>query len=311
MRSKTALKFIILIILFLTAVLLSLFLRLDSENYKILLAYIRIPAIIKAIIAGSCLAVAGSFMQSISKNPLSDPYLTGLSAGAGLFTVISILWFNGANYSLFGFAGALLSAGFVILVCGFSKFSVTKLILTGLSVNLFVGSLISFLILTNPEKAYQMTLVLTGGISTADISNKILIIIYLIILLICAAFVPKLNIYRLDNRLGFKSEKEVNKFSVIFIILSALLTSLSVYCAGILGFLGIICPIFCKIFLGSDARILFFANILAGASLLLISNVLANNIVYPLVIPLGAVVALTGAPVFVYFLLKKGGMLDN
>ena len=114
---------------------------------------------------------------------------------------------------------------------------------------------------------------------------------------------------RLDNRLIFKNEKAANKYSIIFIILSALLTSLSVYSAGILGFAGIICPLLVRLLFGGDARILFFGNILTGSTLLLFSNFLANNLIYPMQIPLGIVVAITGAPFFVFFLLKKGGAL--
>jgi len=308
---KNKYKLFMLFVLLVCAIVFALFFRLDSENYKVLLACIRIPSVVRAFIAGACLSLAGMFMQGVSKNPLADPYLSGLSSGAGLFIVISILWFNGVNYSLFGFIGALISAFFVILICGFSKFTVTKLILTGLSVNLFAGSLISFLILTNPEKAYEMTLILTGGISYTEIHNAGLISIFLGIIILCLLLVPKLNLFRLDDRIAFKSQKEVNKYNIIFIVLSALLTSLSVYCAGILGFLGIICPVFCKVLLGEDYRTLFFANIFAGAFLLIMSNVLSIRLVYPLVIPLGVVVALIGAPIFVYFLLKKGGMLGN
>ena len=308
---KKGLVFIILILGFILSLFLSLFYRLDLSNSGIILSYIRIPAVIKAIVSGSCLALAGMFLQTISKNSLADPYLTGLSSGAGFGIVLSILFFNSVNYSLFGFLGALMSAFLVIALSGFSKFSITKLILIGLSVNLFVGSIISFLILTNPTKAYAMTLILTGGFSNADISNRLLAILFLSVIIICAVFTPKLNSLRLDSRLVFKSTKEVNTYNIIFIILAALLTSISVYSAGILGFAGIICPLLTKLLLGNDSRILFFANIITGSTLLLFSNFLSNNIVYPLQVPLGVVVAIVGVPFFIFFLLKKGGILNN
>ncbi len=311
MNYKKGLVFIILILGFILSLFLSLFYRLDLSNSGIILSYIRIPAVIKALVSGSCLALAGMFLQTISKNPLADPYLTGLSSGAGFGIVLSILFFNSVNYSLFGFFGALISAVLVIALSGFSKFSITKLILIGLSVNLFVGSIISFLILTNPAKAYAMTLILTGGFSNADISNKLLVILFLTVIVICALFIPKLNSLRLDSRLVFKSTKEVNTYNIIFIMLAALLTSISVYSAGILGFAGIICPLLTKLLLGNDSRVLFFANIITGSTLLLFSNFLSNNLIYPLQVPLGVVVAIVGVPFFVFFLLRKGGILNN
>ena len=249
-------------------------------------------------------------LQTISKNPLADPYLTGLSSGAGLFIVLSILFFNGMNYSLFGFIGALIIAFLVILLSGFSKFSITKLILIGLSINLFVSSIISFLIITNPTKAYSMSLILTGGFSNADISINSLLILFFFAIVLFGVFTPKLNLLRLDNKLIFSSKKEENLYNIIFIIISAFLTAISVYCAGILGFVGIICPLLTKLILGSDCRILFFANILIGSSLLLFSNFISNNLIYPIQLPLGIVVAIVGAPFFVFFLLKKGGLND-
>lgn len=303
-------NFIILILLFITSILVFIFLRLETDTAKLVLTYIRIPALLKIIAAGSSLSLAGMFLQNISKNPLADPYLTGLSSGAGLFIVLSIIFFEGMYYSLFGFIGAVLCAALVLGICSLSKFTITKLILTGLSLNLFAGSLISFLILMNPQKAYVMTLVLTGGITNSEINNSVLILIFLLLMALCALFTPKLNVFRLDNRLVFKSEKETNIYSIIFIVLSALLTSISVYCAGILGFIGIICPLLSKMFMGQDSRILFFSNILTGSSLLIISNILAANLIYPLIIPLGVVVSLIGAPIFVYFLIKKGGIFN-
>lgn len=309
-NKKGILIFLTLALIFALGIYLCLFYKLDETTKEIVLNLIRIPNVIKAIVAGSCLSLSGMALQTISKNPLADPYLTGLSSGAGLFIVLSILFFNGINYSIFGFIGALTIALLVILLSGFSKFSITKLILIGLSINLFVSSIISFLIITNPTKAYAMTLILTGGFSNADISIKSLLVLFLFAIILFGVFVPKLNLLRLDNKLIFSSKKEENLYNIIFIIISAFLTSISVYCAGILGFVGIICPLLTKLIFGSDCRILFFANILMGSALLLFSNFISNNLIYPIQLPLGIVVAIIGAPFFVFFLLKKGGLND-
>ncbi len=311
MTKKQILSIILLVFLFFICLFLCLFYKLDINNKELILSYIRIPTIIKAIISGSCLAIAGMFLQTISKNALADPYLTGLSAGAGFGIVISILLFNSVNYSIFGFIGAIITAFLVILLSGFSKFSITKLILIGLSLNLFTGAIISFLILKNPDKSYEMTLILTGGFSSSEISDKFLVILFILTLIICSIFIPKLNALRPDNKLIFKNQSTANKYNVIFVILAAFLTSISVYCAGILGFVGIICPLLSKLIFGNDIRLLFFTNILLGSSLLLFSNFISTNIIYPLQIPLGIVISIVGVPFFIFFLLKKGGILNN
>ena len=311
MVNKQYMFFIVLFVVFILSIFLCLFYRLDFLNSDLILSYIRIPSVIKAVVSGSCLALAGMLLQTISKNPLADPYLTGLSSGAGLGIVLSILFFHGLYYSIFGFFGALFIALLVICLSGFSKFSITKLILIGLSINLFSGSLISFFIIKNPENSYVMTLILTGGFSSSDVSDKVLILLFAVAVLLCAFFIPKLNAMRLDSRLIFKSNNEAYKYNIIFVIIAAFLTSLSVYSAGILGFVGIVCPLLSKLLLGNDARILFVSNLLLGSSLLLLAHFVSVNLIYPLQIPLGIVISVIGVPIFIFFLLRKGGILNN
>ncbi len=295
----------ILIILFISALCCSLFYNLSPENSSIILEFIRIPNTIKAIIAGSSLAIAGMILQAITRNPLADPYLTGLSSGAGLGIVLSILYFNSINYSLFGFIGALLTSILVICLSGFSKFSISKLILIGLSINILASSVIAFLILTNSEKAYAMTLILSGGFSSADTSKTLLITLFLIALTICIFLIPKLNLMRIDSTLTFNSLNKVIKYNITFIILSAFLTSIAVFTAGILGFVGIIVPHLAKILVGNDFRILIFTNFLLGGLILLISNFISTNLIAPIQIPLGIVIAFIGVPIFIFFLLRR------
>jgi len=290
-----------------------LYKSLDSDNPEnFIFTMLRAPRVLKAFIAGTCLAIAGMFMQSVSKNPLAEPYITGISSGAGLGIVLSVLLFNTANYSFFGFAGALVVSLLVILFSGLNKFSITKLILIGLSLNIFISSLISFIILLNPLKSYIMVLILSGGITNNEmISDKFLTLLFVFILAVCVLFVPKLNYLRLDSELIEINKKKKDFYSVILIILSALLTSVSVFSAGILGFIGIIVPLISKIIFGQDYRVLFISNILLGSSLVLISDFLSRTIIYPLQIPLGLVIAFIGAPVFVFFLTKKGEFLRD
>ncbi len=286
---------IFLFIIFLLCLYLSLF-----ENYQseIIYKYIRIPNTIKSIIAGSTLALSGMFLQAISKNPLAEPYLTGISSGAALGIVISILFFDG-NFSFFGFLGAIIAAFCVILFCGLSKFSVKKLILTGLSFNIFASSIIGFLILLYADKTYSLTMILTGGFSNIDISNQALLLILIAGILISSLFVPRLNYLRLD--LG----TEKNSYIIAVVVLCALLTSFSVYALGIIGFVGIIAPHISRIIFGNDYRYLYFSNILIGSSFLLFANYLSRTVLYPQQVPIGIITALIGVPIFIFFLIRK------
>lgn len=286
--------------------------NLGEDTDSMILTILRYPRALKAFIAGGCLALAGMFMQSVSKNPLAEPYITGISAGAGLGIVLSILLFNSSNYSIFGFIGALISSALVIVFSGLSRFSITKLILIGLSMNIFVSSLISLIILVNPLKSYMMMLILSGGVTNNEIiSNKMLVIVFCALMIASAIFIPKLNYLRLDSELLETNKNKKYLYTVIVIIIASFLTSLSVFAAGILGFVGIIAPQISRMLLGQDYRWLFIANTLIGGSLILLADYIARTVIYPLQVPLGLVVAFIGAPVFVFFLTRKGDMFRD
>ena len=318
-RKKTAI-IIILSIIFCCAVYFSTFagyhdnglhllkkiFNLNGDSESILLELLRFPRVLRGIIAGSCLALSGMLLQSVSKNPLAEPYITGISSGAGFGIVISILFCGGYAYSLFGFVGALTCALFVILFCGLGKFTITKLILMGLSVNMFVSAIISFLILKNTDKSYSLMYILTGNITeNTGISETSLIALFITGLLLCALFVPKLNFLRLDTGLINNQKDKKEKYDIAVVILSAFLAGLSVLTAGILSFVGIIAPQISKMLVGHDYRWLFFANILLGAIFILFSDFISRTILYPLQIPMGLVIAFIGSPIFIYFLIKK------
>lgn len=325
-KSKKIFTIIIFIAVFLFALYLAAFanhdnfgiellkksFHLENDTNSILLEVLRFPRVIKATVAGSCLALSGMILQSVSKNPLAEPFITGISAGAGLGIVFSVLFFSGFAYSLCGFAGALIAAFLVILFCGIGKFTVTKLILTGLSVNMFASSIISFIMITNPERIYVLTYLLTGNISeNTGISDFALFVLWTVLIMITAIMMPKMIFLGLDEDFMPELKKQRKKYNLVLLILSAFFAGMSVLTVGILSFVGIIAPQISKMLVGSDYRYAFFVNIFLGASFILIADFVARTIVYPMQIPLGLVTAFVGAPIFVYFLVKKGGLLND
>ena len=312
--------FVILIILFLAALYFAAFcgykqggleflsgLFGGSEKETLIFETLRSPRVIKAIIAGSALSLSGLFMQAITKNPLAEPYITGISSGAGLMMALSLVYLNGQNYSLLGFLGAFTVSSLVIISANVNKFSITKLILIGISVNIFTGSLISLLVLLNGDKAYPVMLILSGGVNNNQgVSTPALVILFVIGLIMAFAAIPKLNLLRLDEAMSKSLGVRVKLLSVLIILLASFLASLSVFCAGIIGFVGIIIPLLSRLLLGEDYKFNFFGNILLGSSLILISDYFARTLLYPLEIPLGLVLSFIGAPIFLFFLIKKG-----
>lgn len=285
---------------------------LKNDTDSILLEVLRFPRVLKAVVAGACLALSGMILQAVSKNPLAEPFITGISAGAGLGIVLSVLLFSGFAYSFFGFVGALISALLVIIFCGIGKFTVTKLILTGLSVNMFASAVISFILLTNPDDTYTLTYLLTGNISeNTGISDLILFVLFIIMMFLSALMMPKMNFLRLEDDFMPELKTRRKVYNVVLIVLSAILAGMSVLTVGILSFVGIISPQITRMLVGVDYRYAFFVNILLGAIFILLADLVARVVIYPMQIPLGLVVAFVGAPIFVYFLLKKGGLLND
>ena len=177
---------------------------------------------------------------------------------------------------------------------------------------MFVSSIISFVILKNPDKAYLMMYILSGGVTESGGLSDLAITLLFVFAMICAAvLIPKLNFLRLESSFLPNMKKQQDFYTVLMIVVSAFLAAVSVLSAGILGFVGIIAPQISKKIIGRDYRWVFFVNILLGSILILISDLIARCVIYPLQIPLGLVVALIGSPIFIYFLLRKGALLND
>jgi iron complex transport system permease protein len=275
----------------------------ETTNTEIL-ALIRIPKIFKAIVAGVSLATAGLFMQVLSKNPLVEPYITGVSSGAGLALVIAILLnISPSYYSLSAFFGAIAIASIVISFAGYKRFSITKLILIGLSINIFASSIISALILLNASKAYSLLVILSGNLNNSLAGIKPLAAIFAITMLLSIFMVPKLNFFKLDFSIVNALTKNPHKYFIILVILSAVLAATSVCAAGIIGFVGIVIPHLARIIIGYDLRWVFVISSLLGASIILISDFLARTVLFPTELPIGLVIAMLGAPIFLVLLI--------
>ena len=155
-----------------------------------------------------------------------------------------------------------------------------------------------------------MMVILSGNLNSSMSMPGSLLSLFIIAMILCVLIIPKLNFLRLDNNIVSAFSSNSMKYLLLVVFLSAYLSSVSVCAAGILGFIGIIIPHISRILVGQDFKWLFFINLLLGSSFVLISDFVARNIVYPMELPLGLVLALVGAPIFVLFLILKGDKLN-
>lgn len=282
---------------------------LTPEQATILLE-IRFPRILLAGAVGASLAAAGASYQALLRNPLAEPYLLGISNGAAVGTMIALVFFGPFEWSrpLLAFVGALL-ATLVVYRLGQGRAGATpeRLILAGVIVTTFLSSAIVFVTtLMDATRIRAFTFWLLGDLSGATSSLLILaIVIAVAATLVLAANARSLNLMMLGERDAFDLGVEVGRVRLIVFVAASLLVGSSVASGGSVGYVGLVVPHLVRLSLGSDNRITIPAAALSGALFVIVADTIARTIIAPRELPVGAITALIGAPLFIY-LLKRG-----
>lgn len=282
---------------------------LTSEQQAILFD-IRIPRILLGASVGASLAAAGAGYQALLRNPLAEPYLLGISNGAAVGTMIALVFFGVHEWSrpVMAFAGALLATFIVYrLARGRTGTSPEKLILAGVIVTTFLSSAIVFITtLMDATRIRSFTFWLlgdlsgtTGGLLMVALGSAICGIIVL------ALNARSLNLMMLGERDAFDLGVEVGRVRIIVFLAASLLVGASVASSGSVGYVGLVVPHLVRLSFGSDNRLVIVAAALAGALFVIIADTTARTIIAPRELPVGAITALIGAPLFIY-LLRRG-----
>lgn len=282
---------------------------LSPDQYAILLE-IRLPRILLAAAVGASLAAAGASYQALLRNPLAEPYLLGVSNGAAVGTMIALVFFGAWEWSrpLMAFTGAL-AATFVVyrLAHGRAGASPERLILAGVIVTTFLSSAIVFVTtLMDATRIRSFTFWLLGDLSGTTTSLLALAIVVAIIgSAVLAANARSLNLLMLGERDAFDLGVEVGRVRLVVFFVASWLVGSSVASSGSVGYVGLVVPHLVRLSLGSDNRIAVPAAALTGALFVVVADTVARTIIAPRELPVGAITALIGAPLFVY-LLKRG-----
>ena len=282
---------------------------LTPEQSTILLE-IRFPRILLAGAVGASLAAAGASYQALLRNPLAEPYLLGISNGAAVGTMIALVFLGAFEWGrpLFAFVGALL-ATLVVYRLGQGRAGATpeRLILAGVIVTTFLSSAIVFVTtLMDATRIRAFTFWLLGDLSGAT-TNLLLVAILIAVgaTLVLAASARSLNLMMLGERDAFDLGVEVGRVRLIVFVAASLLVGSSVASGGSVGYVGLVVPHLVRLSIGSDNRITIPAAALGGAVFVVIADTIARTIIAPRELPVGAITALIGAPLFIY-LLKRG-----
>ena len=318
LKQKEAWIAIVLLAVFLlAAIAISLFLGSVSispgELWKSsILWQIRLPRVILAALIGLLLAISGVILQGILRNPLADPYILGISAGSALGAAAAMalgLQFVFLGMSPVPLLAFIFSLAAVLVVYKLSqvagKTSPETLILSGVALSAFCSAILSLIIIVsgNLQAIYFWLL---GSLSSANWANVITVIPYALIGTSVAYFFSKeLNALLLGEEMAKTLGIEVENARLILIGAASLMTAAAVSVSGLIGFVGLIIPHWIRLIVGPNHRLLVPLSALSGMILMVIADTVSRTVISPVEIPIGIVMALLGAPFFLYLLRRR------
>jgi len=281
-----------------------------SDNISVL-RDIRLPREIGAMVVGAALAVAGAIMQGMTRNPLADPGLLGLTAGANAALAITLALIPGANYyaiTIACFIGAAVGA-FIVFGIGAMKkggFSPLRIVLAGAAVTAFLvavaeGTGLYFKI------SREISLWTAGGLIGTNWSQlQIIVPVVLGGILIAIGFSRQLTILSLNEEVAVGLGQKTLMVKIILFIVIVLLAGASVALVGNMAFIGLMIPHIVRAMVGTDYRFILPMSIFTGATFMLLADTLGRTINSPYETPVAAIVAMLGLPFFL-FIVHKGG----
>lgn len=281
-----------------------------SDNISVL-RDIRLPREIGAMVVGAALAVAGAIMQGMTRNPLADPGLLGLTAGANAALAITLALIPGANYyviTIACFIGAAVGA-FIVFGIGAMKrggFSPLRIVLAGAAVTAFLiavaeGTGLYFKI------SREISLWTAGGLIGTNWSQlQIIVPVVLVGILIAIGFSRQLTILSLNEEIAVGLGQKTLMVKIILFIVIVLLAGASVALVGNMAFIGLMIPHIVRAMVGTDYRFILPMSIFTGATFMLLADTLGRTINSPYETPVAAIVAMLGLPFFL-FIVHKGG----
>jgi iron complex transport system permease protein len=282
-------------------------------SWERIIVDVRLPRVLAAGAVGAALSFSGAAYQGVFRNPLADPFLLGVAAGAGLGASIAIVSpLNAGTYGfgwvpVFAFAGASVAVTIAYAVSRVGRaVSNTTLILAGVAVSSLFGSATSFILITGGESARPILTFLFGSFNTASWDRLVVAAPYLVAgALVVTLFGRVLNVLQLDEEQAAQLGVDVTRVKLIVLVGASLVAATAVAVAGVIGFVGLIVPHVVRMLFGGDYRRLLPLAALLGAAFLIAADVLARTLLSPQEVPVGIVTAAAGAPFFLYLLRTR------
>lgn len=293
------------------AVIYALFHARATTGAAPVLWQLRLPRVFIAMLVGAALALAGTLLQGVLRNPIADPYLTGASAGAAFAIALSIAFgVPPAAYASIAFVAALGTTVLVALLArAATGLSTERLVLAGISVSALFAAMTTCVILFTPSSAASLNILgwlggSLGGHGWKDLGLAVLYALGGFVLALLT--VPALNAMRLGQKRAMALGVDIDRTRWLVITASALLTAAAVSVSGIIGFVGLIVPHVVRAAIGTDLRWTVLGSLPAGATIVVLADTLARTVAPPLEIPVGILLSILGVPAFLYLVTRKG-----
>ena len=292
----------------------------SAAREQLVLIDIRLPRTLLAMFVGASLAMAGAMMQGMFRNPLADPALIGVSSGAALAAVATIALGHGIAAPVLqplgvyvlpvaAFLGGIVATGVLVFVAGrHGQLMVGTLLLAGIAIAALATALTGLIAFSSDDRELRdLTLWQLGSLGGANWPRVVAILPFvLLVLILTPRLVRGLNGFLLGEAEAFHLGINVERTKRDVVIVSAASVGAAVAVAGIIGFAGIVVPHIVRLLTGPDHRIVLPGSAMLGAVLMLLADIAARMLVRPAELPIGIVMAIIGAPLFLHLILRRG-----
>jgi len=282
------------------------------SSHQTIIFQVRMPRVILAAMTGAAVTTAGATMQGLFKNPMADPYILGVSAGASLGAAVAIIT-GSSNYlgiwtlPIYAFMGAIFSTWVVYYLARTgNKVPIYTLLLAGVALSSLLNAIISFILIKHSQEMKQIVYWTLGSFSGTGWEQVIASLPFITIgILLILIFAKDLNAMLLGEDGAHNLGINVEQTKKLLLIFSALTVAAAVSVSGTIGFVGLIIPHMVRLVVGPDHRILLTTSVLVGATFMVFTDTVARTILAPVEIPVGIITAFLGGPFFVYLLRRK------
>ncbi len=286
----------------------------EIAAHEVIIWNLRLPRALLAASVGACLALAGCMMQGLLRNPMADPYVIGVSAGASVGGAVAFLLAESLRVSwgialtpILAFLGAIAAVMMVYLVARIGeRIPIMNLLLSGIALNTVLSAVLSLLIYYASRELQSLIFWLMGSFTGRGWGQVAVIIPHLLLGLALAIFLARdLNALSLGEDAAATLGVNVERSKRLLLLASTLLTAGAVAMSGIIGFVGLLVPHICRLLFGPDHRLLLPASALVGGIFLVMADLLSRILLANAELPVGVITSICGGPFFLYLLRRN------